>query len=70
MENHKADYKSMYYHLAGRMTGAVEMLEITTTALNAATDALTSTTAALVEVKEKLKLAQQTTEEMFINYEE
>ena len=41
-----ADYKSMYYHLAGRVAGTIEALEAVT---------------------EKLKLAQQTTEEMFIN---
>jgi hypothetical protein len=46
------DYKAMYYHLAGRMATAVEALE--------------ATTGALVIITEKLKLAQQTTEEMFI----
>lgn len=46
------DYKAMYYHLAGRMATAV--------------DALEATTNALVAITEKLKLAQQTTEEMFI----
>ena len=46
------DYKAMYYHLAGRMATAVETLE--------------ATTGALVMITEKLKLAQQTTEEMFI----
>lgn len=48
-----ADYKAMYYHLAGRMATAI--------------DALEATTNALVEITEKLKLAQQTTEEMFIS---
>ena len=47
------DYKAMYYHLAGRMATAVDVLEATTNALAAIT--------------EKLKLAQQTTEEMFIS---
>ena len=47
------DYKAMYYHLAGRMATAV--------------DALGATTNALVDITEKLKLAQQTTEEMFIS---
>ena len=55
-----ADYKAMYYHLAGRMATAVEVLESTS-------DALEATTAALVSLKEKLKLAQQVTEDMFIN---
>ena len=47
-----ADYKAMYYHLAGRMATAVDALEATTKALS--------------DITEKLKLAQQTTEEMFI----
>ena len=47
------DYKAMYYHLAGRMATAM--------------DALEATTNALVDITEKLKLAQQTTEEMFIS---
>ena len=53
---HKVDYKAMYYHLAGRMATTIEALE--------------ATTGALVEITEKLKLAQQTTEEMFINAED
>lgn len=47
------DYKAMYYHLAGRMATAMDVLDATTNAL--------------VEITEKLKLAQQTTEEMFIS---
>ena len=47
------DYKAMYYHLAGRMATAI--------------DALEATTNALVNITEKLKLAHQTTEEMFIS---
>lgn len=46
------DYKAMYYHLAGRMATAVEVLEATTNAL--------------VEITEKLKVAQQTTEDIYI----
>ena len=46
------DYKAMYYHLAGRMATAIEALE--------------ATTGALVTITEKLKLAQQATEDMFI----
>ena len=46
------DYKAMYYHLAGRMATAIEALE--------------ATTGALVAITEKLKLAQQSTENMFI----
>lgn len=48
-----ADYKAMYYHLSGRMATAIEALE--------------ATTGALVEITEKLKKAQQTTEEMFLS---
>jgi len=51
-----ADYKAMYYHLAGRMASAIDTLEATTNAL--------------VVITEKLKLAQQTTEDMFINRED
>ena len=47
------DYKAMYYHLAGRMATAVGALEATTNAL--------------VAITEKMKLAQQTTGEMFIS---
>ena len=47
------DYKAMYYHLAGRMATTMDVLEATTNAL--------------VDITEKLKLAQQTTEEMFIS---
>ena len=47
------DYKAIYYHLAGRMATAVEALD--------------ATTGALVVITEKLKLAQQTTEDMFMN---
>ena len=46
------DYKAMYFHLAGRMASAI--------------DALEATTGALVVITEKLKLAQQATEDMFI----
>ncbi|MCL2084183.1 MAG: hypothetical protein FWH06_02870 [Oscillospiraceae bacterium] len=47
------DYKTMYYHLAGRIAGAVEVLE--------------TTTAALHGLRENLIKAQLATEEMFIN---
>lgn len=51
-----ADYKAMYYYLAGRMATAVEALD--------------ATTSALVEITEKMKDAQRATEEMFMNSEE
>lgn len=44
-----ADYKAMYYHLAGQMSIAIEALE------------------GLVAITERLKKAQQITEDMFIN---
>lgn len=47
------DYKVMYYYLAGRMATAMEALDATTNAL--------------VVITEKLKMSQQTTEDMFIN---
>jgi len=47
-----ADYKAMYYHLAGQMSIAIEALE------------------GLVAITERLKKAQQTTEEMFMNSED
>lgn len=47
-----ADYKAMYYHLAGQMSIAIEALE------------------GLVAITERLKKAQQTAENMFINYDE
>lgn len=50
------DYKAMYYHLVGRMATAVEVLEATTNALS--------------DITEKLKLAQQTTEKLFISSNE
>ncbi len=43
----------MYFHLAGRMATAVEVLEATTNALS--------------DITEKLKEAQLKTEEMYIN---
>ena len=43
------DYKSMYFHLAGRIAGAIDSLEA---------------------VLDSLKLAQQTTEEMFMSAED
>ena len=57
------DYKAMYYHLSGRMATTVEVLEATT-------EVLESTTDALIELKDKLKLAQQITEDMFMHVEE
>lgn len=51
-----ADYKAMYYYLAGRMATAIEALD--------------ATTGALVQITEKMKESQQMTEEMFMNSEE
>jgi len=62
-----ADYKAMYYHLAGRMATTIEVLEYATGALTSITEALVGTSEALTALTEKLKLAQQTTEDMFID---
>ena len=56
------DYKAMYYHLAGRMAATVEVLD-------ALAKIMTETTKALNELKDRLALAQQKTEEMFIDSE-
>ena len=59
-----ADYKSMYYHLAGRTATAVDVLEATIKIMEANVKA---SIAALDDLKEKLKMAQQATEDLFIN---
>ena len=63
------DYKAMYYHLAGRMATAVEVLEAATSMLGAATSTLSSTAGEMAKLSESLKNAQQSTEEMFISCE-
>jgi len=81
MSNYKADdkanYRDMYYHLAGRTATAVEtleatisVLESTVTMLESAVNVLGTTAAGFAEIKEGLKNAQQTTEEMFIHIED
>lgn len=55
-----ADYKAMYYHLTGRMAATVDVLEATT-------DIMKANVAALEVLKDKLKMAQLTTEELFID---
>ena len=65
-----ADYKSMYYFLAGRMASAVDTLEATTEMLESNAKLLEANAKSLAKVKEKLKLAQQVTEEMFISSED
>ena len=69
-----ADYKAMYYHLAGRTATAVDVLEATTSimeanakAMMASAESMMASVESLVNLKEKLKLAQQDTEDMFIN---
>ena len=69
-----ADFKSMYYHLAGRTANAVDVLEATLNimeanakVMEAHAKAMMASVEALADLKEKLKLAQQTTEDMFIN---
>jgi len=69
-----ADYKSMYYHLAGRTATAVDVLEATTNimeanakAMMASAESMMASVESLISLKEKLKLAQQVTEDMFMN---
>jgi len=64
-----ADYKSMYYHLAGRMATTVEVMETTSDILGATTNALVEIKDSIAELTATLKLAQQATEEMFVNCE-
>jgi hypothetical protein len=69
-----ADFKSMYYHLAGRTATAVDVLEATTGIMEAnakvmiaSSESMMASVESLIILKEKLKLAQQNTEDMFIN---
>lgn len=76
-----ADFKSMYYHLAGRTATSVDVLEATTSimeanakamiasseAMMASAESMLASAESLVTLKEKLKLAQQVTEDMFID---
>ena len=78
------DFKSMYYHLAGRTASAIDVLEATTSIMEAnaksmkatvesmmaTAESMMATTESLVNLKEKLKLAQQETEELFIGVED
>ena len=64
------DYKAMYFHLSGRMATAVEVLEMAGEALQATISALNGTSDALANLTEKLKLAQNATEDMFIGCDE
>ena len=64
------DYKSMYYHLAGRTATAVDILEATTNMMEANAKAMLASVEALNDLKEKLKSAQQMTEEMFLSGDE
>ena len=64
------DYKSMYFHLAGRMAVAVDSMEVIVDSLKAVTAALESNAISMQALTEKLKNAQQATEEMFIDAED
>lgn len=61
------DYKAMYYHLAGRNVLTVDTLDVTVNTLIATVESLVTVTRELAILTEKLKKAQQTTEEMFIS---
>ena len=72
-----ADFKSMYYHLAGRTATAVDVLEATTSimeanakAMMASAESMMASVESIAALKEKLKLAQQITEAMFMNCDE
>ncbi|MDR3311183.1 MAG: hypothetical protein LBS90_07540 [Oscillospiraceae bacterium] len=65
-----ADFKSMYYHLAGRTATAIDVLEATTSIMEANAKSMMASVESLVNLKEKLKLAQQETENMFISGDE
>ena len=72
-----ADYKSMYYYMAGKMSAAIDALEttsvtldVTTKALEASTRGLSEIKDSLIETKERLKFAQKATEEMFMDDDE
>ena len=56
-----ADYKAMYYHLAGRMATTVDVLDATTNIMEANATAMMASIDAIKDLKEKLKLAQQLT---------
>jgi hypothetical protein len=74
----------MYYHLAGRTATAVDVLEATTSIMEAnaramiasaesmvvSAESTMASVESLVSLKEKLKLAQRETEDMFINGDE
>ena len=67
------DYKSMYYHLAGRTATAVDILEATISIMEAnaevmisSAESMKASVASLTALKEKLKHAQQATESMFL----
>ena len=57
----------MYYHLAGRTATAVDVLETTVSTLRAFISAMDANCKSLAELTEKLKTAQQLTEEMFLS---
>ena len=51
-----ADYKSMYYHLSGRNATAVDVLEATTSIMEANAKAVMTSIDALKELKEKTQI--------------
>ena len=68
------DYKSMYYHLAGRMCITVEVLEMSSQSMQGTVSALESTVDALQEnckainsLTEKIKATQLIMEKEFMS---
>jgi len=64
------DYKSMYYHLAGRMAATIEVMEATSEILASTTNSLVGVQSSIADLTKKLKLAQIATEELFVNGDE
>ncbi|MDR1735876.1 MAG: hypothetical protein LBR85_03285 [Oscillospiraceae bacterium] len=57
------DYKTMYYHMAGRMSVAIDTMAV-------AVEALEATTKSLANLTDKLKKSLLVTEDMFISESE
>ena len=64
------DYKSMYHHLAGRVAMITEVSESMSKSLEAAIQTLSIISDEFAVLSNKMKHAQQQTEEIFINCEE
>ena len=61
------NYRDMYFHMAGRTATTIEVLESTAGIMDSVTGSLQAVSKEILELAGRLKLAQQRTEEMFIN---